>query len=173
MDLPNTSNLWETPLGSETFIQCGYFFHIFLILYIFLGWVINVFVWNRVLGLIILGQIYAGYLLWFQAMLKLNEICSVWVFWLREIPVEKFVFKMFVSTMKDNIVFILKNKSCWFYWFINISLYTRCNNVMILIWKVLILKDYCSYIFPFQKFKIILKFNINSFIDFYWIWNLI
>ena len=76
-------------------------------------------------------------------------------------PSRKLFFKMFVSTMKDNIVFILKNKSCWFYWFFIISLYPRCNNVMVLILKVLTLKDYCSYIFPFQKFKIILKFNLK------------
>ena len=88
-------------------------------------------------------------------------------------PSRIFFFKMFVSTMKDNIVFTLKNKSYWFYWFINISLYPRCNNVMVLILEVLTLKDYCSYLFPFQKFKIILKFNINSFIDFNLIWNLI
>ena len=92
-------------------------------------------------------------------------------------PSRKLFFKMFVSTMKDNIVFILKNKSCWFYWFFIIYLYPRRDNVMILIRKVLILKEDCSYIFPFQKLKIILKFNISfifkSFTDFNFIWNLI
>ena len=89
-------NIYSIRIFLSYFSHTIYFFCVELLMF---------FVWNRVLGLIILGQIYTGNLFWFQAMLKLNEICSVWVFWLREIPVEFFFLRC--SLVRWKIILFL------------------------------------------------------------------